>query len=313
MQTNAQNSNFISTRLFRKYVTLLSKMITMPETVTLNISGTAKEFSVFHRFEFINLGSDDAAKIPQLLVRSYPIGAFVEGEFTADQELIRPEYEFSRNSIFWAGVGNRVFKDYQPMLDKKFGNFSWCYGYERELIHEQFVISNDFLLQEMVVNLSVLEKLDLPEVARVSMGCVDESGVVTPPKPAITKPSTGRKDGMNAISGAGGDNNATSYGAGGDYSPAELAGGHIYSDGMGARGTTPIRPAAGPALLNNTRAARIDETEHLRQLHARLVREDVSALSSREILTTSSGHHPQAGIFQYIKDMLTSMKSPQIS
>lgn len=183
-------NNFISTRHFRKYVSLFSKLLNLPDSVKLIHDGKLREFTVFHRFELLNFISKDGGLVTgraSLSVMSYPI--FTAAEITTEPAVsdaaftrIVPEFAFNAESIFWAGAPQRVFKDHQVVSDKRFGAFAWCYAYERELNFDEFYVNYDLVLNQMTVFLDVLEKLEVPEEKRVFAGSVDdEAGLFRDP------------------------------------------------------------------------------------------------------------------------------------
>lgn len=207
------SNNFISASLFHKYASLLSKMLNLPESIKCMYNGKLREFTVFHRLEFLNMSSEDG-NMPtgraSILVRSYPVFPNVEEgimDMLAKDGFARiiPEFELSRNSIFWAGSPVRVFKDHQVVTDKRFGAFAFCWDYVRELSFPQFYVDYTFCLQEMTVYLDVLDRMEIPDTPKTFVGTVDDlAGEFRAPDGKVTQLPKTREQVDTANLGAGG-------------------------------------------------------------------------------------------------------------
>lgn len=63
---------------------------------------------------------------------------------------IHPERDFYLNQNFWVGAPQHVFKDFDPVKDKKIGRLAWAATYDREPVAETFAVA----LAEPVVMLT---------------------------------------------------------------------------------------------------------------------------------------------------------------
>ena len=175
-------ATYIPSTVFRSYINLFSKMMDLPSTVMLNVNGVAKEHTVFHRLELDSYDSKDSFIKPTLKINSYAIHSSEPIDATSDQVFveINPEYEFTTHFVFWAGSPTKIFRDYAPLNDKKYGSLSWCASYERDLYHPSFVIDEANPLFTMQIALSTLDMLEVPEVKATRVGSVDEEGNFIP-------------------------------------------------------------------------------------------------------------------------------------
>ena len=172
---------YIPSKTFRGIITLLTKMMDLPQTANINVGGENKEYTVFHRIELLNYVSKDDGAGSTIVIKSYPIeGAYSDMPSHASRIEINPEYEFTENRIFWAGAPTKVFKDYMPLNDKKFGALSWCASYERELYHPTFVADIDNPIAVIQIQFDMLKRFEAPEEKRVFVGSVGEDGDFTP-------------------------------------------------------------------------------------------------------------------------------------
>ena len=178
------SSSYIPSTTFRSYVNLFGKLMDLPATVMLNVAGVAKEHIVFHRLELDSYDSKDSLIKPSLKVRSYAILAAIPAEVSAVQSFVEvnPEFEFTKNSVFWAGSPTKVFKDFSPLNDKKYGALTFCASYERDLYYPTFAIDEANPLFTMTIALSTLDQLEVPEVKATKVGLVTEDGEFIPAK-----------------------------------------------------------------------------------------------------------------------------------
>ena len=181
-------TKYIPSIVYRNYINLFSKLMDLPQTVMLNVNGVAKEHTLFHRMELLGYDSKDYGAVPKLSINSYAIKAVVPDEKRQENQVeIYPELEFTKSAIFWAGAPMKVFKDYMPLNDKKFGSLSWCASYERELYYPSFYIEEESPVFTMAVTLVMLDKLEVPEVKATKVGSVDEDGTFVPVKSLVTQ------------------------------------------------------------------------------------------------------------------------------
>ena len=178
-------SKYIKSDIFRTYIGLLSKLMDLPQSALLNVNGSAKEQTVFHRMELVGYGSNDSSVRPTLSIKSYAITEMTDAPVPAGFAEINPEYEFARNAIFWAGDRTKVFKEYQALIDKKACPLSWCSNYERELTYPTFVINEAEPIFTMEIKLDMLQLLEVPSEPRTFVGAVTEDGVFIPAKPTV--------------------------------------------------------------------------------------------------------------------------------
>ena len=178
------NPSFISAKVYRNYLNLLLKMIDLPTTIQLSLDGLEpKEHTVFHRMLLVNYNCTDGIFIPALKVSSFIAMKTTEPLPDVHYYLVDPEVEFIDKQFFWAGSPIKLFKDYSPMFDKKYGKLSWCASYERDLNFPTFVINENMVLMEATYELSILDLLEASEISKpkaIFVGSVDEDGNVTP-------------------------------------------------------------------------------------------------------------------------------------
>ena len=179
---------YIPSKAFRGIITLLTKMMDLPQTANINVGGENKEFTVFHRIELRDYESKDEGVGSTIIIKSYAIdGAYdtrleVSSVTEINQSIkeINPEYDFTENQIFWAGAPTKVFKDYMPLNDKKFGSGSWCASYERELYYPTFLINEDDPIATIQIRFDMLKKFDTVEEKRTFVGSIGLDGDFMP-------------------------------------------------------------------------------------------------------------------------------------
>ena len=183
------NSPFISALVYRKYINLLSKMVDLPTTIQISLDGKEqKEHTIFHRMFLENYGATDGIFKPCLKVTGFIVTRQGDLPDSPDLMLIDPEIEFNKNHEFWAGAPVKLFNDYMPMADKKYGKLSMCASYDRDLAYPTFMINETMPIIESSYPLSVLDLLEASESSKprpLFVGTVDEDGNVTPPSTTL--------------------------------------------------------------------------------------------------------------------------------
>ena len=179
------NPSFISAKVYRNYLNLLLRMVDLPTSIQLSLDGLEpKEYTMFHRIHLENYNCTDGIFIPTLKLSSFVALKTTEPLPDEHHFMIDPEVDFIDNQYFWTGAPIKLFKDYSPMFDKKYGKLSWCASYERELNFPTFMINENMVLMEASYKLAILDLLDVTEAAKTKptfVGSVDEDGNVTMP------------------------------------------------------------------------------------------------------------------------------------
>lgn len=195
------SKQFISSTVFRQAVNLLTRMVDLPATLQLNRDGEVKECVIFHRMILVNYhnaptNSAQSDLGAYLEVTSFPVSDYdLERKLSTNERVVDPEFDFNQEFIFWAGNPMRVFKDYSPLNDKKFGKLSWCASYERDLFFPRFVINEEKPLFTSRFTLESLALMDVPEEKRkIFVGSVDEDGNVTAPRVLSNTVNDGPRD-----------------------------------------------------------------------------------------------------------------------
>lgn len=167
--TRTFRNEFISSRVYRDYLVLLSKLVDLPTAIILAYPGEKiKEYTIFHRMFLENYGRTDGVLLPTLKVDSYAvipqgIDSDIQTTFSDGKLLVSidPEYDFNQNGIFWACAPQRIFKDYMALNDKKYGKLSWCASYDRDLYFPTFNIIECEPLFSSSYPLEMLKLLDI--------------------------------------------------------------------------------------------------------------------------------------------------------
>lgn len=172
---------YIPTHVFRQYLSLLAAATTLPELANLTIGGTTREFTVLHKLELQGYPQIGLIE-PQLIVTSW---AIENNDEASDEksEIVDAERAWALEGVFWVGAPKRIYRDSNPVADKRWGGFSWCGNSERELVFPTFRLIKDGPLFTTTLRLASLMlysptiKISKPVV---NVGSVDEAGVVTP-------------------------------------------------------------------------------------------------------------------------------------
>lgn len=181
-------NTFISAKQYKKYLTLLTKLIDLPTSVMLPTDeGVPKESLIFHKMVLHAYNIDT----PMLDVESYviyPAEAKID-LFGQETISIDPEIEFHERGIFWVGSSEKIFTDSAAVIGKKQCKFSWLSSYEREVAYQTFDIGpTPFFVS--TYPLRVLDALQTDESKKpkaVFVGTVELDGRVIP---AVTRNHT---------------------------------------------------------------------------------------------------------------------------
>lgn len=176
------NNPFISSAVFRQYLSLLAQAITLPEMANLTIGDSTKEYTLMHKIELEGYGEGAGLIEPSLRCTSWailPVGDSVDGA----EEVIDAERAWHLEGVFWVGAPKRIYRETNPVADKRWGGFSWAGNTERDLIFPQFQLVKDGPLFTTTFRLSSLDMFAVggkPGKPSVFVGSVDENGTVVP-------------------------------------------------------------------------------------------------------------------------------------
>lgn len=123
---------FVPSSTYKKLVVAICKMQDLFTTVHASdsVSPERKERQVFYVL------STDKNSISLYGYIVHPAGT----PHAALTE-VHPERDFYLKQSFWIGAPQHIFKDYDPVKDKKLGHLAWAAAYDREPINETFCVA----------------------------------------------------------------------------------------------------------------------------------------------------------------------------
>ena len=131
-QDNSTVDVFVPSSKYKKLVVAICKMQDLFTTVHASdsVSPERKERQVFYVL------STDKNSISLYGYIVHPAGI----PHAALTE-VHPERDFYLKQNFWIGAPQHIFKDYDPVKDKKLGHLAWAAAYDREPINETFSVA----------------------------------------------------------------------------------------------------------------------------------------------------------------------------
>lgn len=140
---------FIPSSEYRRILTALCKIQDLFTTVhaTDTVDTDRKERQIFYSM---------SAQGDQITLSGY----IVHPSTTVSEYLteVHPEREFCVNDRFWVGAPQHIFKDFDPLKDKKLGRLAWAATYDRETMYETFKVALSSPIVTMVFSKLFLDR-----------------------------------------------------------------------------------------------------------------------------------------------------------
>ena len=148
-QSDCPVDQFVPSSKYKKFVAAICKMQDLFTTIHASdaISPERKERQVF----YVLRTDKDSISLYGYIV--HPAGA----DYATLTE-IHPERDFYLKQNFWIGAPQHIFKDYDPVKDKKLGHLAWAAAYDREQINETFCVALGDPVLMMTFNRPFIER-----------------------------------------------------------------------------------------------------------------------------------------------------------